>query len=59
MWALTTEILGFEFDGTKKPMWLSWDTRYSLLTILKDWMWALRRINVGMSLDEFESETSF
>ena len=35
MWALTKEILGFEFDEAKKTMWLSsekWDT---LLTILK------------------------
>ena len=35
MWALTKEILGFEFDRAKKTVWLSSDKRDSLLTILK------------------------
>ena len=54
MWALTKEILGFEFDGAKKMMWLSSEKRDALLTILKGWLRASRRINAGIPLDEFK-----
>ena len=38
MWALNKEILGFEFDGAKKTMWLASEKRDALLTILKGWL---------------------
>ena len=55
MWVLTKEILGFEFDGAKKTMWLSSDKQDALLTILKGWLRASRRINAGIPLNKFES----
>jgi hypothetical protein len=55
MWALQKEILGFDFDGLKKTMWLAADKRDALLTTLKKWLRGSQRMGAGIPLEEFES----
>jgi hypothetical protein len=48
-------LLGFNFDGTAKTMWLEEAKREKLLTVLKGWIRAGERGTAGMLFKEFES----
>ena len=48
-------LLGFDFDGKGKTMWLESAKREKLLTILKGWIQTGTQGSAGISLDEFES----
>ena len=48
-------LLGFNFDGSTKTMWLEATKRETLLTILKGWVQAGRRGTAGIQFNEFES----
>jgi hypothetical protein len=48
-------LLGFDFDGTAKTMWLEAAKRETLLTILKGWIRAGRCGTPGIPFKEFES----
>jgi hypothetical protein len=39
-------ILGFEFDGIEKTIWLEEDKRATLLTILHKWIWG-QKLHTG------------
>ena len=47
-------MLGFNFDGKQKTMWLEEEKRAKLLTILHGWLWGSSR-NRGIPFREFES----
>ena len=47
-------MLGFNFDGKQKTMWLEEEKRAKLLTILHGWLWGSSR-NHGIPFREFES----
>jgi hypothetical protein len=51
----TKSILGFEFDGVEKTIWLEEDKRMTLLTILKSWLRTASRSRHGIKFKEFES----
>ncbi len=51
-------LLGFDFDGMTKMMWLEAAKRETLLTILKGWIRTGRRGTAGISFTEFESVTA-
>jgi hypothetical protein len=53
-YALIKTILGFEFDGQQKTLWLEEEKRVKLLTILHSWIRAGTQ-NRGVSFAEFES----
>jgi hypothetical protein len=48
-------VLGFDFDGTDKTLWLKEDKRQKLLTILQKWLRSSKRSNMGIPFDEFQS----
>ena len=48
-------LLGFDFDGTHKTMWLETAKREKLLTILRGWTRTGRRGSAGIPFREFES----
>ena len=48
-------LLGFDFDGVEKSMWLEEDKRSSLLLILKGWLRTCSRTNHGIPFKSFES----
>ena len=50
-------LLGFDFNGTAKTMWLEEAKRKKLLTVLKGWIRAGERGTAGIPLKEFESVT--
>ncbi len=47
-------LLGFDFDGKRKTMWLEEEKRAKLLTILHSWLRA-SSLNRGIPFGEFES----
>jgi hypothetical protein len=51
-------ILGFDFDGEAKTLWLEEGKRALLLTILHGWLRGARRSKVGIPFKEFESVTA-
>ncbi len=46
-------MLGFDFDGKRKTMWLGKQKRAKLPTILHSWLWA-GSLNRGIPFGEFE-----
>ncbi len=48
-------LLGFDFDGSAKTMWLKLAKWEKLLTILKGWVHAGKRGTVGIPFKKFES----
>jgi hypothetical protein len=53
-YSLFKMLLGFEFDGKQKMMWLEEEKRAKLLTILHSWLRA-GSLNRGIPFGEFES----
>jgi hypothetical protein len=51
-------LLGFDFDGIAKTMWLEDAKREKLLTALKGWIRAGERGMAGIPLNEFKSVTA-
>ena len=51
-------VLGFDFNGEDKTIWLEEEKRAALLTILKGWLRAANRSQCGIALEEFESVTA-
>ena len=51
-------ILGFDFDGEAKTLWLEEEKRALLLTILHGWLRGARRAHIGIPFKEFESVTA-
>ena len=51
-------VLGFDFDGAEKKIWLEEEKRATLLAILKGWIRAATRSRRGIALGEFESVTA-
>jgi len=51
-------ILGFDFDGEEKTLWLQEEKRTMLLTILHGWLRGARRARAGIPFKEFESVTA-
>jgi hypothetical protein len=51
-------ILGFDFDGVDKTLWLEEEKRAMLLTILHRWLRGARRAHAGIPFKEFESVTA-
>ena len=51
-------ILGFDFDGEAKTLWLEEEKRALLLTILHGWLRGARRAHAGIPFKEFESVTA-
>ena len=51
-------ILGFDFDGEAKTLWLEDEKRTLLLTILHGWLLGARRAKAGIQFKEFESVTA-
>jgi hypothetical protein len=48
-------LLGFDFDGDAKTMWLESAKREKLLTLLKGWIRTGKRGSAGILLGDFES----
>ena len=48
-------LLGFDFDGISKTMWLESAKREKLLTILRGWIRTGHRGSAGIAFKEFES----
>ncbi len=48
-------LLGFDFNGDAKTMWLESAKQEKLLTILKGWIRTGKRGSVGIPLGDFES----
>jgi hypothetical protein len=53
-YSLFKTLLGFDFDGKQKTMWLEEEKRAKLLTILHRWLRA-GSFNLGIPFGEFES----
>jgi hypothetical protein len=53
-YSLFKMLLGFDFDGKRKIMWLEEEKRAKLLTILHSWLQA-SSLNRGIPFGEFES----
>ncbi len=51
-------ILGFNFDGVNKTIWLEEDNRAALLTILHQWIRGATRSKRGVPFAEFELVTA-
>jgi len=51
-------MLGFDFDGEDKTLWLEEEKRAMLLTILHQWLRGSRRAQAGIQFKEFESVTA-
>jgi hypothetical protein len=51
-------LLGFDFDGIAKTMWLEDAKREKLLTVLKDWIRVGERGMAGIPFNEFKSVTA-
>ena len=58
VFSTTKCVLGFDFDGVDKTIWLEEEKRAALLTILQGWLRSSRRSRGGISLGEFESVTA-
>jgi hypothetical protein len=48
-------LLGFNFDGEGKTMWLESAKQEKLLTILRGWIWTGTQGNLGILFGEFKS----
>jgi hypothetical protein len=48
-------LLGFNFDGSAKTMWLEVAKREKLLTVLKGWLCSSKQGTAGIPFNEFES----
>ena len=48
-------LLGFDFDGKGKTMWLESAKQEKLLTILRGWIWTGTQGNLGIPFGEFKS----
>jgi hypothetical protein len=48
-------ILGFNFDGDSKTMWLEEEKRAALLTILHQWLRGATKLKWGIPFTEFDS----
>jgi hypothetical protein len=48
-------LLGFDFDGTDKILWLKEDKQHKLLIILYKWLCSSKQSNMGIPFDEFQS----
>jgi len=53
-YSLMKTLLGFDFDGKRKTLWLEEEKRAKLLTILHQWLCATSRKH-GIPFNEFES----
>jgi hypothetical protein len=53
-YSLMKTLLGFDFDGNRKTLWLEEEKRAKLLTILHQWLRATSRKH-GIPFNEFES----
>ncbi len=51
-------LLGFDFDGVNKTIWLEEAKRDALLTILHQWIRGATKANRGIPFAEFESVTA-
>ncbi len=51
-------ILGFDFDGNEKTIWLEAETRAAFLTILHHWIRGATTFNQGIPFAEFKSATA-
>ena len=51
----TKTLLGFDFDGDAKTLWLTEEKRAALLLVLKGWIRSSSRTNAGIPFKEFES----
>jgi len=51
-------ILGFDFNGEDKTLWLEEEKRAVLLTVLKQWLRGSRRAHAGIQFKEFKSVTA-
>ncbi len=51
-------LLGFDFDGSNKTIWLEEEKRDALLAILHKWIRGARIAHQGIPFVEFESVTS-
>ena len=54
----TKTLLGFDFDGVDKTIWLTEEKRAALLLILKGWIRASSRTHAGIPFKIFESVTA-
>jgi hypothetical protein len=54
-YATTKTILGFEFDGVNKTLWLEEAKRAHLLTVLHGWIRSSKSGTMGIPFKEFES----
>ena len=54
-YATTKTILGFDFDGVNKTLWLEEAKRAVLLTILQGWIRSSKRGTTGIPFKEFET----
>ncbi len=54
-YSMQKTLLGFDFDGTNKTMWLEAAKQEKLLTLLKGWVQAGTRGTIGIPFKEFES----
>jgi hypothetical protein len=53
-YSLSKTVLGFNFDGRNKTLWLEEEKRAKLLTILHSWVWS-EKLNRGIPFKEIES----
>ncbi len=51
-------ILGFDFYGANKTIWLEEEKRAAILTILHQWLWGATKSRRGIPFAEFESVTA-
>jgi hypothetical protein len=51
-------LLGFDFDGINKTIWLEEVKRAALRTILHQWIWGATKANRGIPFAEFECVTA-
>jgi hypothetical protein len=54
-YSTTKTILGFDFDGVNKTLWLEEAKRAHLLTVLHGWIRSSRSGTTGISFKEFET----
>ena len=54
----TKTLLGFDFDGVEKTLWLASEKRDALLLILKSWIRSSARAHAGIPFNVFESVTA-
>jgi hypothetical protein len=58
MFVSTKCILGFDFDGANKTIWLEEEKRAAILTILHQWLQGAAKSRRGIPFAEFESVTA-